>query len=285
MIDVGLKSWLRRLAAGDVVVGHIRTFEAPVRTFFESIGVKSVMAVPVFADGHFWGQIGLEDCHDEREWSSSEIEALKTLAELIGAAVTRTQQLTLLADANRIVESSPTILYRLSPNKPFDLIYLSQNIRRYGYTADELLAAPDAWLLLFEDEYHSGILADLNSIVEGRAENTLREFRLKTADGSHAWLEGRAYAVRNEEYQLLAVEGILTDVTERKQAESEISFSHVLLTTAIENSPQLNPGCRRERSNHHVQPEFPQTVGYSIARRKGRDRFASTKNCGVTDEE
>src|ERR1035437_7483217 len=87
MVDVGLESWLRRLAAGKVVVGHVRDFEESARRFFESAGAKSAMAVPVFADGHLWGHIGLDDCRNEREWSPTEIDTLKTLAELIGATV------------------------------------------------------------------------------------------------------------------------------------------------------------------------------------------------------
>src|ERR1019366_1402573 len=87
MVDVGLESWLRRLAAGKVVVGHVRDFEEPVRKLFNSAGVKSAMAVPVFADGNLWGHIGLDDCRNEREWSPTEIDTLKTLSELIGATV------------------------------------------------------------------------------------------------------------------------------------------------------------------------------------------------------
>src|ERR1039458_8333171 len=138
MADVGLESWLRRLVAGKVVVGHVRNFEESARKFFESAGVKSAMAVPVFADGHFWGHIGLDDCRDEREWSPTEIDTFKTLAELVGAAVARTRRLKtladanqILADANRIIENSATILYRLDLKPPFPLIYLSQNISRY----------------------------------------------------------------------------------------------------------------------------------------------------------
>ena len=68
MMEIGLESWLRRLAAGKVVVGHVRDLEKPVREFFESAGVKSAMAVPVFANKHLWGHIGLDDCRNEREW-------------------------------------------------------------------------------------------------------------------------------------------------------------------------------------------------------------------------
>lgn len=223
MVEVGLRSWLPRLMRGESVAGHARDFEEPVRRFFEFGGVKSTVAVPVFVEGQWWGLIGFDDCRSEREWSPSEIDTLKTLAELIGAAVTQTRGLQKFSDANRIVENSPTMLYRLSAQAPFSLIYLSQNVRRYGYEADELLASPSSWLQLVESEYQPAIAADIKSIIEGKVDSTLIEFRLKKSDGSHAWLEGRGYAVRDEEHRLVAIEGILTDITERKSAVEKIA--------------------------------------------------------------
>ena len=222
MVEVGLVSWLPRLMGGETIAGHARNFKEPARKFFEFGGVKSTLAFPVFVEGRWWGFIGFDDCRSEREWSPSEIDTLKTLAELVGAAITHTSGLQKLSDANRIIENSPTILYRLSPKKPFPLIYLSQNIRRYGYEADELLASPSNWLQLIESESHPTIAADIKSIVEGKTDSTLIEMRLKKSDGSHAWLEGRGYPVRDEEHRLVAIEGILTDITERKAADEKI---------------------------------------------------------------
>ena len=223
MAEAGLESWAPRLTRGETVVGNTRDFEPAARALFERGNVKSVMAVPVFVDGQWWGLIVFDECGFERHWGPAEIDTFKTLAELVGAAVARTRHLKTLADANRIIENSPTILYRLSPQKPFRLIYLSQNVRRYGYEADELLASPGGWLQLFESEYHPIIAADIKSIIEGKAEYTLIEFRLKKADGSDVWLEGRGYAVRDEEHQLVAIEGILTDITDRKVAAEKIA--------------------------------------------------------------
>jgi diguanylate cyclase (GGDEF)-like protein/PAS domain S-box-containing protein len=223
MVEVGLRSWLPRLMRGETIAGHARNFEELVRKFFKSGGIKSTVAVPVFVERRWWGFIGFDACHSEREWSPSEIDTLKTLAELIGAAVTHTRGMEKLADANRIIENSPTILYRLSPQKPFPLIYLSQNIRRYGYQADELLASANEWLQLIDSEHHRAIAASIDTIIEGKADSTLIEFRLKKPDGSHAWFEGRGYAVRDEEHRLTAIEGILTDITERKSAGEKIA--------------------------------------------------------------
>ena len=237
MANIGLKSWISKLRRGETIVGQTRDFDAAARGLFDLGGVKSVLCVPVFADGQWRGLIGFDDCRSERDWSATEIDTIKTLAELLGAAVARTSRLQTLADANRIIENSPTILYRLSPRPPFQLIYLSQNVQRYGYEAENLLAAPDQWLQLIDVESHATIAADIKAIIEGKSEHTLIEFRLKKADGCHVWLEGRGYPVRDEQQRLVAIEGILTDITERKRAERELSFSHNLLTTSVENSP------------------------------------------------
>ena len=143
LASVGLRSWISRLERGEAIVGHVREFDPEKRAFFELGGVKSVLAMPVFADGRWLGLIGFDDCRSERDWSAAEIDTIKTAAEMVGAAIARASHLKTLADANRIVESSPTMLYRLSPQKPFPLVYVSQNVRRYGYDADELLKRHD----------------------------------------------------------------------------------------------------------------------------------------------
>ena len=55
--------------------------------------------------------------------------------------------------------------------------------------------------------------------------------------------------------RVTAIEGILTDVTERKRSEAWLSFSHILLTTAIESSPDavliVDAGNRIIKFNRH----------------------------------
>jgi diguanylate cyclase (GGDEF)-like protein/PAS domain S-box-containing protein len=222
MVEVGLQSWVPKLMRGESVAGLARDFEDPVRRFFELGGVKSAVAVPVFAEDQWWGLIGFDDCRSERKWSPGEIDALRTLAELVGAAVTQTRRLQKFSDANRIVENSPTMLYRLSAQPPFGLIYLSQNVRRYGYEAEELLASPSKWMQLIESEYHPAMRR--HQVHHRRkVDSTLLEFRLKKSDGSPVWLEGRGYAVRDEEHRLVAIEGVLNDITERKSADEKIA--------------------------------------------------------------
>lgn len=61
MTEVGLRSWVPRLMRGMSIGGHARNFEEPVRRFLEFGGVKSTVAVPVFAERRWWGFIGFDD--------------------------------------------------------------------------------------------------------------------------------------------------------------------------------------------------------------------------------
>jgi diguanylate cyclase (GGDEF)-like protein/PAS domain S-box-containing protein len=223
LAEVGLGSWVPRLTRGEVVVGNTRDFEPAARALFERGGVKSVMAVPVFVDDQWWGLIAFDECRFERHWGPAEIDTFKTLTELVGAAVARIRRLKTLADANRIIENSTTILYRVALQPPFPLIFLSQNISRYGYQADELLAHPERWEQLIDRADLPAMVADIRSISEGKMESNQKEFRVRKSDGSIVWFDGHGRALRDSENRLVAVEGILTDITDRKIAAEKIA--------------------------------------------------------------
>ena len=48
------------------------------------------------------------------------------------------------------------------------------------------------------------------------------EFRLRRHDGSYRWVHNRYNPIRDDTGRLIAIEGVLTDVTERKEAEEQI---------------------------------------------------------------
>ena len=223
MAAVGLESWAPRLARGETVVGDVSDFEPAVRSLFEKANVKSVMAVPVFVDGLWWGLIAFDECRLERHWGPAEIDAFKTLAELVGAAVARARHLKSAADASRIIENSATILYRLGPKPPYPLIFLSPNISRYGFKADELLAHPERWGEVIDRADLPAMVDDIRSISEGETDSNQKEFRVHKPHGPIVWFDGHGRALRDGEGRLVAIEGILTDITDRKLAAEKIA--------------------------------------------------------------
>jgi len=218
----GFEPWTSRFARGEIVAGAVDDFEPLIRQKLINDGVRSLAVVPVFVDERWWGQIGFDDCHSVRHWTSSEIDALRTLAELVGTAVLRSRDIARLADAHRIVENSPTLLFRLGARPPYPLHYISPNIERYGYLAGQMLTKPDQWQDVVDPADLPALLSAIETCVGEGDCKTATEFRLVRPDGTRAWFEGHSSPCRDRSSGVVAIEGIITDITERKQAAREI---------------------------------------------------------------
>lgn len=84
---------LERLAEderqGKIFAGHTRNLEGFLRADFEKQSIKSFLSVSVFAHGHLWGTLAVNDCVNERQWTDEEEATLHIVALAIGDAIER----------------------------------------------------------------------------------------------------------------------------------------------------------------------------------------------------
>ena len=85
----GMARWAAQMAQGAVICGNVRDFPEAERKLLALKGVQSTVSVPIFSGGNWWGFIGLDECTCERDWSQAEQDALRTAANIIGAALHR----------------------------------------------------------------------------------------------------------------------------------------------------------------------------------------------------
>jgi diguanylate cyclase (GGDEF)-like protein/PAS domain S-box-containing protein len=198
---------------------------APSRALFQAAGMRSILAIPLMVDGSFYGTVNFVDASESRRvWSWAETDTLKTLTALIGAAMTRARYVKALADAQTIVENSPTILYRLRGEPSFPLIYISPNIAKFGHDPAKLMASPNWATDLVEPEDRAKVGDAMAHVLETGAEGATIEFRLRTGDGTWRWVENRYTPIRDTQGGLVEVQGMFIDVTERKLAEDKIAL-------------------------------------------------------------
>lgn len=88
------------------------------KKMLEEQNVKSVMNVPIFVSGKFWGLVGLDDCTSDRNWTETEQTMIEIFALTISKAVEKR-----LSDAelkkqeatnNAIISAIPDILFVLT---------------------------------------------------------------------------------------------------------------------------------------------------------------------------
>lgn len=90
-LEAGFKRWVDTLSRNELIYGHVSEFPEPEKEFLATQDIISIMVAPIFVGKSWWGFIGFDDCRTAREWSPVEIEALKTAANVLGAAIQRTQ--------------------------------------------------------------------------------------------------------------------------------------------------------------------------------------------------
>lgn len=154
------------------------------------------------------------------KWQMTE-DAMLKMEQLEQAVVERTRE---LSDANIIVQNSPTILYRLKGEPSFTLMYISHNITKFGHTSEQLVASANwSQQLIHPDDIAKVEGAMLRALDRDLASACI-EFRMRAGDDTYRWVENRYVPVRNEMGQLVEVEGIILDITERKLAEDNLAL-------------------------------------------------------------
>jgi len=223
-LNVAFSAAVSPLLLGERVSFVRDQFIEPFKVIAEQSEIESLLLVPVMVESKLWGTLAFTDPSPEkRQWTWAETDTLATLASLMGVSITRAKFVKELADANRIVQNSPTVLYRLKGEPQLPLTYISHNIVKFGYEPDELVASGKFFQTLVHPEDQQKVLDAMAAVTERDAQGATIEFRLMQPSGAFRWVENRYTPVRDDVGRLIEIEGIIIDVTERKAAEDKIA--------------------------------------------------------------
>ncbi len=215
-------------------------------------GIISILSMPIYVQGKWWGFIGLDDCKNERIWSEAEMGALETLAHNLGAAIYRKQVENELRELNvhleqrvrqrtqelekeiaerrfaeiRLRESEEK--YRLifeNANNGIILIIDRKIIMVNPKTLEILESIPDKLignsLLNFVHKKDKKLLNRfLSSIQEGEGAEFI-DVRLFSTTGKVKWVELKTNDILWDEEDARLV--FLSDISARKKAEYELN--------------------------------------------------------------
>jgi PAS domain S-box-containing protein len=182
-------------------------------------GIESLLDVPIFVNGNWWGIIGFDDVLNEREWTHAEVDALIVAANAIGSAIQRQA----MDDA-----------LKFSEEKFFRAFHSTPVLMTIEDASNHILDVNRAFLDTFEfkrEQVLGHSVSDLNIIYEldelaalhkayetdGRLKNFEIRFHLKNGQAGAALLSTDNFVVDNVSYTLTT--GL--DITDRKQADVE----------------------------------------------------------------
>jgi len=86
---VGYENYCRILDNGEPFVGNASNQTGDEMPQFYPVGIKALLEIRIVVDGKQWGMIGFDDMVNEREWNTMDVDVIRVVANILGAAIKR----------------------------------------------------------------------------------------------------------------------------------------------------------------------------------------------------
>ncbi|MBM4274600.1 MAG: PAS domain S-box protein [Deltaproteobacteria bacterium] len=213
---------------GDVVFGTIRDFPEKLQKRWARQNLKSLLLVPIFVGSEPWGVIGFDECFSERQWSAAEIDALRTAATTLGAALHRQQAEEALQAHQKLLKTIISATPDMLVLKDRGSVYRAVNpafCQFMGKSKEEVLGRTD--LELFpSDEAELYRRDDEQVMISGLS---LVQDEEVSGAGGRKWLQVIKTPVMDDRGAATGVLCSIRDINLRKQMEKELRRRDAIL--------------------------------------------------------
>lgn len=141
--------------------------------------------------------------------------------------------------AELIIANSPAVLFRrLAAKEPRarKMVYVSPNISRFGYTAEDFLNGRIMYRDIIHPEDWDRTLKEIRDFEVAGIETYNQVYRIVTAGGAPRWVEDRTTVVTDSETGQRYHQGIVIDIHRRKEAEDQIHKSEEKYRRIVETT-------------------------------------------------
>src|SRR5215216_898332 len=232
----GYGRWVEMLGRGEPVYGHTREFPKSEQPELRNQDILSIVVVPIFVEGRWWGFIGFDECIRERQWSTAEVSALGAAAGTLGAAIRRRrieEELKQSEERYRaVIEQATDGIYLLDVGTRRVLESNPSFQKMLGYAAEELRE-----MEVYDFVAHSR--ENVDSVIQRTLEQKRRlvgERKYRRKDGTLMDVEVGVSVISYGDKEVICT--IIRDITERKRGEEALARSENRLRTNIETEPE-----------------------------------------------
>jgi len=173
--------------------------------------------------------------------------------------------------ANLVLEDSPAVLFRWRADKGWPVEYVSNNIRQFGYSPNELISGDIPYSNIIYADDLERVKKEVEEYSSNRIDNFRQEYRIITKDGRICWTDDRTQVERDDDGKIIFYRGITLDITETKLAQVSLKENEERLRLALNSANQVTWELNLITGDVNVGKEYPKMLGYD------HQKFKETK--------
>ena len=196
--------------------------------------IKTLLDVPIFVDGKWWGVIGFDDCTRIKPWSQVEVNAVQIAAGLLGSLIKRQKADEEIKASEDKFQTTfhetpvPMVIGRISDRHILDINLAFTTLT--GYTREEALHHSGTELRLWADkaeqEAHHELIAKQGFLREYKA-----HIRKKSGDIAVVLLSVASIKVNDDDcllytiYEITKLEQLLNELQDKNNELERFTYT------------------------------------------------------------
>lgn len=261
--------WEKILSEGQPISSLTADFPAPEQSFWKSLNIKALLALPIIIDEKLEGFISFDNCTEERPWTKSEIEFLHAATGDLAITMKRLDIKKELKEqrdfAQRLIETAQTIV--LVMDKEANIITFNPYFEKLsGYRLDEVKGKNWFDTFLPSEDRQKNKQVFQKAVNDIHIEGNINPIVSK--DGRRRQIEWYARTLKDDQGKVIGILSTGRDITERKRAEEEIRFHSEIMRNIAEGVILTRTS---DGTIVYTNPKFEEMFGYGHVELAGKN--------------
>lgn len=251
---------------GDVIPSAV------VDLLVKSFGLGETVLVKIEKDDRMIGDFTLIM---EKAKPFDKEEICKIYAKQLGLAIEIKRSEKNLSSSRQeymsLVENTPGAVYRCLNNKNWTMLMMSQEVENVtGYHSDNFIRDQEiSYVSIIHPEDVERVSNEIQKTIATDKPWSI-DYRIVHKDGHTKWVYENGRGIKNEEGDIVYLDGIILDITKQKKTEEELKRSKEELNKYFTSSLDMLCIANTKGEFIRLNPEWEKVLGFSIEELEGQ---------------